>query len=62
MEDLLISALSIVVVVIFWILLMRYIKKSSKNNKFEQNQVKMISLLKDIRNELKQLNQKNIPK
>jgi len=62
MEDILISLLPIIIIVFVWIFLMRYLKKHSKNNKFEQNQVEMIGLLKEIKDELKQLNQKDTPK
>ena len=62
MEDLIISVLPIIIIVFVWIFIMLRLKKHNKNNKYIQNQDEMINLLKEIRDELKQLNQKNISK
>jgi large-conductance mechanosensitive channel len=59
MEDLLISLLPIIIVVFVWIFIMIRFKKHFKNNKYNENQDEMIILLKEIKEELKQLNQKN---
>lgn len=62
MLDLIISVLPIIIIVIVWIFVMLRFKKHNKNNKYIQNQDEMISLLKEIKVELQQLNQKNISK
>lgn len=62
MLDLIISVLPIIIIVIVWIFIMLRFKKHNKNNKYIQNQDEMISLLKEIKDELQQLKQKNISK
>lgn len=62
MEDLLISLLPIIIIVGVWIYIMWRFKKNNGNNKFVQNQEEMILLLKEINNELKELNKNNISK
>lgn len=60
MEDILISLLPIIIVIITWIVIMRFfLKKNLKNNSFQQKQDEMISLLTEIKDELKQLNRNN---
>ena len=60
MEDILISLLPIIIVIITWIVIMRFfLKKNLKNNNFQQKQDEMISLLTEIKDELKQLNRNN---
>lgn len=60
MEELLISLAPIIIIIIVWIVIMRnFFRKNLKNNKFEQKQDAMISLLTEIKDELKQLNQNN---
>lgn len=58
-EDIIISLLPVVIVVGVWIFIMKRIKNSSKDNKYTQNQNEMILLLKEIKDELKELNKKN---
>lgn len=62
MEDLLISLLPIIIIVGVWIYIMWRFKKNNGSNKFVQNQEEMILLLKEINNELKELNKNNISK
>lgn len=60
MEDILISLLPIIIVIITWIVIMRFFfKKNLKNNSFQQKQDEMISLLTEIKDELKQMNRNN---
>lgn len=60
MEDILISLLPIIIVIITWTVIMRFFfKKNLKNNSFQQKQDQMISLLTEIKDELKQLNRNN---
>ena len=60
MEDILISLLPIIIVIITWIVIMRFfLKKNLKNNNFQQKQDEMISLLTEIKDELKQMNRNN---
>jgi large-conductance mechanosensitive channel len=62
MEDVLISLLPIVIIVFVWIFIMLRFKKHFKNNKHNENQDEIISLLKEIRDELMQLNKKDVSK
>ncbi len=63
MEDILISLLPVIVIVIIWIVIMRIVvKKGFKNNKHTENQDEMIVLLREIKDELKQLNKKDTSK
>lgn len=58
MEDILISLLPIFIVVVVWIVIMKFVvKKSLKNNKYIEKQDEMIVLLREIKEELKQINQ-----
>jgi hypothetical protein len=59
MEDILISVLPIVILVGVWIFIMLKMKKNSKNNIYVSNQIEMIDLLKEIRDEMKELNKNN---
>jgi hypothetical protein len=59
MEDILISLLPIIIVVGVWIFIMLRMKKNSKNNVYVSNQIEMIDLLKEIRDELKELKKNN---
>ena len=60
MEDILISLLPIIIVIITWTVIMRFFfKKNLKNNSFQQKQDQMISLLTEIKDELKQFNRNN---
>lgn len=59
MEDIVISLLPVFIVVGVWIFIMIKMKKHNKNNKFTQNQDEMILLLKEIKEELKDLNKNN---
>lgn len=61
-EDIIISLLPVVIVVGVWIFIMIKMKKHNKNNKFTQNQDEMILLLKEIKEELKDLNKNNSTK
>ena len=60
--DILISILPVFIIVGVWIYIMWRFKKKTNNNKFVQNQDEMILLLKDIRDELKEMNKNNILK
>lgn len=63
MEDILISLLPVIIIVIIWIVIMRIVvKKGFKNNKHTENQDEMIVLLREIKDELKQLNKKDTSK
>ena len=59
MEDILISLLPVITIIAVWIYIYIKMKKSNKNNKYVQNQEEMILLLKEIRDELKDLNKKH---
>lgn len=60
MEDILISLLPIIIIVAVWIYIMFFVfRKNSKNNLYHKKQDEMISLLTEIKDELKQLNEKN---
>ncbi|GEL12082.1 hypothetical protein SAMN05192550_2954 [Flavobacterium glycines] len=60
MEDIIISLLPVITIIAVWIYIYIKMKKSNKNNKYVQNQEEMILLLKEIRDELKDLNKKNL--
>jgi large-conductance mechanosensitive channel len=63
MEDLMISLLPVIIIVCVWIFIMRrFFNKSLKNNKYQQNQDEMIVLLREIKDELKQINQNSASK
>jgi len=63
MEDILISVLPIFIIVVVWIVIMKLVvKKSLKNNKYTEKQDEMIVLLREIKEELKQINQSKILK
>lgn len=59
MEDIIISLLPVITIIAVWIYIYIKMKKSNKNNKYVQNQEEMILLLKEIRDELKDLNKKH---
>lgn len=59
MEDTLIAILPIIIIVGVWIFIMLRMKKNSKNNIYVTNQIEMIDLLKEIRDEMKELNKNN---
>lgn len=59
MEDILISLLPIIIIVGVWIFIMFFVRKNSKNNLYHKKQDEMISLLTEIKDELKQLNKTN---
>jgi hypothetical protein len=63
MEDILISLLPIFIVVVVWIVIMKFVvKKNLKNNIYIEKQEEMIVLLREIKEELKQINQINTSK
>lgn len=62
MEALLISLAPLLIVIIIWIFIMYRFKKYNKTNNFAVNQTETISLLKEIRDELKELNKNNSQK
>jgi hypothetical protein len=63
MEDILISLLPIFIVVVVWIVIMKFVvKKNLKNNKYIEKQDEMIVLLREIKEELKQINQNSTSK
>jgi preprotein translocase subunit YajC len=58
MEDILISLLPIIIIVAVWIYIMFFVfRKNSKNNLYHKKQDEMISLLTEIKEEIKQINQ-----
>jgi hypothetical protein len=59
MLDTLIAVLPIVIVVGVWIFIMLRMKENSKSNIYVIHQIEMIDLLKEIRDELKELNKNN---
>ena len=63
MEDIFISLLPMIIIVGVWIFLMFFVfRKNSKNNLYHKKQDEMISLLTEIKDELKQINQNNTSK
>lgn len=63
MEDILISLLPIFIVIVVWIVIMKFVvKKNLKNNIYIEKQDEMIVLLREIKEELKQINQINTTK
>ena len=63
MEDILISLLPMIIIVGVWIFIMVFVfRKKSKNNLYHQKHDEMISILTEIKNELKQLNKTNSAK
>ncbi|TRX42767.1 hypothetical protein [Flavobacterium restrictum] len=61
MVDLLTSLLPIIIIVFIWIFILFRFKKHFKTNKYNEKQDEMIGLLKEIKDELKQFNQRNNP-
>ena len=59
MEDIIISFLPVVIVVGVWIFIMFKFRNYSKNNGYLQRQDEMVVLLKEIKEELKELNKNN---
>ncbi|MDI9309355.1 MAG: hypothetical protein QM535_03975 [Limnohabitans sp.] len=58
MEDLLITILPIVVLIAFWIFMMRKMKKSNPMNQLLTKQDAIIKELQEIKEQLKELNSK----
>jgi flagellar basal body-associated protein FliL len=59
MEEILISLLPMIIIVGVWIFIMFFFRKNSKNSPYHKKQDEMISLLTEIKEELKQLNKKD---
>jgi uncharacterized protein YxeA len=59
MEDLLYSIIPVIIIIFIWVYILYRIRKNQKNNPFIQKQDETIELLKEIREELKKLNNFN---
>jgi large-conductance mechanosensitive channel len=59
MEEILISLLPMIIIVGVWIFIMIFFRKNLKKNPYNKKQDEMISLLTEIKEELKQLNKKD---
>lgn len=62
MENVLISSLPIIFIICVWIVIIYRMRKFSKSNNFVNRQDEMIGLLKEIKDELKELNKNNSEK
>lgn len=62
MENVLISSLPIILIICVWIVIIYRMRKFSKSNNFVNRQDEMIGLLKEIKDELKELNKNNSEK
>lgn len=57
--EILVSVLPVIIIIAVWLYIMFRFRKYNKSNNFTVKQDEMISLLREIRDELKDLNKNN---